>query len=60
MHKKQKFFLTQAIDGIDRASEMVGLTKDKYLTRKGLEEKLEKIERRKRLIGCRDRRRKNC
>ena len=60
MYKKQKLFLTQAIDGVDRESEIVGLTKDKYLTRKGLEEKLEKLERSKRLIGCRDRRRKNC
>lgn len=42
-YKKQKVFLARAIDDIDRESELIGLTRDKYILRKNLEEELSNI-----------------
>ena len=42
-YKKQKKVLVDAIDAIDRESEVVGLSSEKYNTRKELDAKLRKI-----------------
>ena len=43
--KKEKRFLTEEIDRIDKESEILGLDIDRFLVRKGLEKKLHNINR---------------
>lgn len=43
-YKKQKVFLTKPVCDIDRKSELLGLSRDKYLARKKLEDGLTKID----------------